>query len=73
MATASLDTTELETVVGWLLVGQARKSRGLAVYNALRAKNGNAEVDHVLNIEVRDHNTASAEITAVIADIDAAA
>ncbi|MBW1600395.1 hypothetical protein [Streptomyces sp. JJ38] len=73
MATASIDTAELETVVGWLLVGQARKSQGVAVYNALRVKNGKAEVADVSAVEVRDHVNAATDITAVIADIDAAA
>lgn len=72
MATASIDTTELEKVVGWLLVGQARKSRGLAVYNALRVINSKAEVPDVSHVEIRDHNTVAADVTAVIADIDAA-
>ncbi|WP_328729270.1 hypothetical protein [Streptomyces griseoaurantiacus] len=73
MATASIDTTELETVVGWLLVGQARKSQGVAVYNALRVKNGKAAVADVSQVDIRDHSTASADITAVTADINAAA
>ncbi|MDH2388388.1 hypothetical protein QCN29_06230 [Streptomyces sp. HNM0663] len=72
MATASIDTTELETVVGWLLVGQARKSRGVDIYNALRVKNGKAAVADVSAVEIHDHNTASADITAVTADINAA-
>ncbi|MCX4800585.1 hypothetical protein OG594_02670 [Streptomyces sp. NBC_01214] len=72
MATASIDTAELETVVGWLLVGQARKSRGIDVYNALRVKNGKAAITDVSEVLVRDHNTAAAKVAAVIADITAA-
>lgn len=72
MATASMDTAELEAVVGWLLVGQARKSRGMEILNALRVKNGKAELEYVANVPVHDHNNVAAEVTAVIADINAA-
>ncbi|MFE7278555.1 hypothetical protein [Streptomyces sp. NPDC057623] len=69
MATASIDTTELETVVGWLIEGQARKVRGMALYNAIRVKNGKAAVP---SVQVFDHNTASPAISALLADVNAA-
>ncbi|MFF1295114.1 MULTISPECIES: hypothetical protein [unclassified Streptomyces] len=69
MATASIDTTELETVVGWLIEGQARKVRGMALYNAIRVKNGKAAVP---TVQVLDHNAAAAPIAAVLADVNAA-
>ncbi|MCX4962978.1 hypothetical protein [Streptomyces virginiae] len=72
MPAASINTTALEVAIGWLLVGQARKSQGIDAYNAARVKNGKAAITDVSQIEIRDHNTAAASVAAVIAAITAA-